>query len=75
MTAETPTQPDQGLLPCPLCGEPAKIVYFDPRDGPDGIASISCSMCRVTIGNWLDGTEAIAAWNHRIACAPKVEGE
>lgn len=49
------------LLPCPLCGGD---VEFNYNDSDDGVGSIHCNNCSLTLTD--DQNSATETWNNRV---------
>lgn len=69
--AASPSWPPLALEPCPFCGKaPAIDRNMQPAaygfgEGLEWMHAIVCAACRISIGEYGDGTQAAAIWNRR----------
>lgn len=70
--AAAPAWPALTLEPCPFCGAPPAVerslqpAGYGFGEGQDWMHAVCCQACRISIGEYGDGTQAAAAiWNRR----------
>jgi len=66
-----PSWPALTLEPCPFCGVPPTVerslqpAGYGFGEGRDWMHAVCCQACRISIGEYGDGTQAAAIWNRR----------